>query len=369
MTAAPQSPLKISESSSSLESSVLFRIEGKAGVITLNRPKALNALDLEMIRQIRQTLLQWRTDPKIEFIVVEGVGEKAFCAGGDIRSVYEARLRDDWAYMEDIFREEYEMNYVIGTYPKPYISLIQGYCMGGGMGLSIHGSHRIVTDDTVMAMPEAGIGFFTDVGASYFLNQCPGKIGIFMGITGEKIKAEDCLYTGLGTHYVPQDQWSSLKKNILSAAKVSEALAVINSFHKMPPKSAKGEGLEHHRELIDTIFSAQSMEEINERLEKNQTPQGSAWLKKIDTQSPLSMKVILALLQKTKETSLKKCLMTEFRVGQHFMGKYDFFEGVRALLIDKDNRPQWQPRQFRDILVKDVKKYFSPLVGKENLKL
>lgn len=373
MTAAtkvnPKEPEDIMMPSNNEHSSnahhVLFRVEGKAGVITLNRPKALNALDLDMIRQIYRQLIQWRTDPSVGFILVEGAGERSFCAGGDIRSVYEARLRDDWDYMDHIFREEYQMNYLIGTYPKPYISFIHGICMGGGMGLSIHGSHRLITDNTIMAMPEAGIGFFTDIGASHFLNHCPGQVGICMGITGEKLTAADCLYAGLGTHYVPQDQWDLVKKSLLKAGGGVDALKIIQSLNHVPHKQVDGEGIEANQSLIDDVFTATTMEEIVENLEKIHTPKAHAWLKKIDTQSPTSMKIILALLHKTKGKSLKTCLTTEFRVGQHFMGNYDFFEGVRALLIDKDNKPHWQPRRLSDVLVKDVKRYFASLPEKE----
>lgn len=341
---------------------VYFKIEGKAGVITLNRPKALNSLNLNMIEQICEHLTLWEKDPEVEFILVEcEANARAFCAGGDVRSVYEARLADDWEYMDHIFREEYRMNYFISRYPKPYISLIQGICMGGGMGLSVHGTHRIVTDNVIMSMPEASLGFFTDVGASYFLNQAPGKLGLCLGLTGERLSPADCLYAGFATHYVPQEKWEDLRQALKHATSFEQAEKAIGTYQKpLDPSSLKND-----QALIDEVFSGSSVEKIVANLEAKKHPRTHAWLKKIDTQSPTSMKIIYTLLTMNHSKPIKKCLTTEFRVGQRFVNNYDFFEGVRSILVDKDNKPRWQPSHLSEVMTKDVKKYFKPLGEKE----
>lgn len=362
------------------EDEVLFSVQGRVGVMTLNRPRVLNTLNLSMIREISKTLKDWAQDKRIGFVMIEGAGEKAFCAGGDIRSVYLARLEEHMtakeqetlsskqggrAYMDAIFREEYQMNYLISQFPKPIISLIHGICMGGGMGLSIHGSHRIVTDDTIMAMPETSIGYFTDVGASYFLNQLPGKIGMMMGITGARLSVGDCLYTGLGTHYVPKDQWTHLRQSLLKAPSAEEALLVLENLSLMGIPSE----LSPLQEDIDTLFDAPTLPEILKKLETSKLPKAYEWLKATDTKSPTSLQIIFSLLQKGTRYSLKKCLAIEFRLSQRFVENYDFFEGVRSVLIDKDNKPQWQPANIMDIKPARIKYYFSPLDEDKELKL
>lgn len=369
---------KISPESSQEE--VCFSIEGNAGVITLNRPSALNTLNLSMIRKITSALIDWSTDNRVKLVLVEGSGDKSFCAGGDIKSVYLARLEENMTpeeklqlthhqggrhYMDAIFREEYQMNYLISQYPKPYVSLIHGICMGGGMGLSIHGSHRVVREDTVMSMPETSIGFFTDVGASYFLNQLPGKIGMFMGLTGARLNMGDCLYTGLATHYVPGAQWSQLRELLLEAKGRSDVSQILDNLCLAGIPS----DLSDSQEEINRHFSGSSMEEIIKVLEKSELPQAYEWLKLIDKKSPTSLKIIHALLHKGARYVLKKCLAMEFRLSQRFVENYDLFEGVRSVLIDKDNKPQWQPNRLMDIRPARLKYYFSPLVDRPELEL
>lgn len=362
------------------EKEVLFTIHGRAGVITLNRPKALNTLNLSMIQEISKTLKMWAFDDRVAFVVVEGTGEKSFCAGGDIRSVYQARLEENLTekeqeelpskqggrgYMDAIFREEYQMNYLISQYPKPYISLIKGICMGGGLGLSILGSHRIITDNTIMAMPETAIGFFTDVGSSYFLNKIPGKIGLMMGITGERLSVGDCLYTGLATHYVPTEQWAHLRQSLLAAVSSEEAKSVIEhlSLMGMPSELSALQG------EIDTLFSASTLKGVLKNLEYSKLPKAYEWLKGTDTKSPTSMQVIFTLLHKAKRYGVKKSLAMEFRLSQRFVRDYDFFEGIRSVLVDKDNKPQWQPARLQDVKITHMKEYFSPLKDRAELEL
>nr|WP_052045977.1 enoyl-CoA hydratase/isomerase family protein [Candidatus Paracaedibacter symbiosus] len=305
-----------------IEAEIITSIIGKAGVISLNRPKALNAINVPMIRTLSKTLNDWQTDPAVEFVVICSNDSKAFCAGGDIRAVYAARLQDDFSFCDAIFREEYQLNYMISKYPKPYIALINGICMGGGMGISIHGSHRIVSENALLAMPETGIGYFPDIGASYFLNQCPGKIGTFMGVVGEIIDYADAIYTNLATHYVPSSNFPKLKQNLLTATSVEDALQHIEALTETAPNSS----LAQHQSLIDHCFAADTVEAIIENLVAYGTPQASKWLHLLDKRSPTSLKISLALLQRNRGKSLKKCLPIEFRLSQRFSRKYDFLK-------------------------------------------
>ncbi|AIK96660.1 enoyl-CoA hydratase/isomerase family protein [Candidatus Odyssella acanthamoebae] len=346
------------------EAEVLFSKIGHAGIITLNRPKALNSLNLDMIRAMMKTLKQWEQDDQIACVIIEGGGDKAFCAGGDIRSVYLAKLEDRRDYQDAIFREEYELNYYISKYTKPYISLINGICMGGGLGISVHGSHRIVTERTVMAMPETAIGFFPDVGASYFLNKCPGRLGMFMAITGEKIKGADALYCGLATHYVPSEKMGQLREALTqtsSAKQVNEAMARFNT-------DAPASELAQYQSLIDEIFTGKTVPEILDKLYEVKHPKAYEWVRNLTKKSPLSMAIAFTLLKRTRGMSLKRCLPIEFRLSQRFVEHYDFFEGIRALLVDKDNEPKWQPNHISKVKLDTVRSYFKDL-GLKELKL
>ncbi|WP_010298274.1 enoyl-CoA hydratase/isomerase family protein [Candidatus Odyssella thessalonicensis] len=344
-----------------IESEVLISTQGNAGIITLNRPKALNSLNLTMIREIHKALKQWQQDDAIACVIVEGVGEKAFCAGGDIRSVYQARLEGNRDYNDAIFREEYQLNYYISQYPKPYISLIDGICMGGGLGISAHGSHRIVTERTVMAMPETTIGFFPDVGASYFLNQCPGYIGMFLAITGEKISGEDAIYCGIATHYLSSTKMADLRLALTQAQSTVEIDAILTSVNEVAAIAT----LSTHQQLIDDIFGQSSLHEILAKLYQSENAKAYEWARNLSKKCPLSMAITFTLLQNNKGLSLKQCLPVEFRLSQSFVDNYNFFEGIRALLIDKDNEPKWQPSHISQVDDIEVKAYFKELGAKE----
>ena len=345
----------------SQEPEIISEIHGNVGLISLNRPRALNSLNLGMIREMMRVLQGWAENDQVKFVVIEGVGDKAFCAGGDIRSVYQARLEGKNEYKDEMFREEYELNYYISKYPKPYVSLINGICMGGGMGVSVHGSHRIVTDKAIMAMPETGIGFFPDVGGSYFLNRCPGHVGMFMAITGEKISGADAIYAGLATHYVPSDKMDTLRSDLLSAKKASDIDSILTQYVVHSPES----DLAQHQNLIDSIFDGKTIQESLDKLYASNHSKAYELVRVIAKKSPMSMAVTFTLLTRTKRMSLKKCLELEFRLSQKFVGSYDFFEGVRALLIDKDNNPKWQPNHLNKVKVSEVRTYFKDLGSKE----
>lgn len=340
------------------EQDVLSKIDGYAGVITLNRPKALNALSLSMIREITRLLMEWKDDPEVRTIIVQSSSDKAFCAGGDIRSVYEARLKGDEDYMVAIFQEEYLLNFMIHMYPKPYIALIDGIAMGGGLGISIHGSHRIVTERAVLAMPETNIGFFPDVGASYFLNRCPGEIGTFLGVLGESITAEDALYTGLATHRLASLDIPGIYQALIAAQSSTEVDDILQD-------AAGGQSdcfLQTHRNLIDRCFSFNTVEEIFEALQQESDPIVREWLKRTFKKSPTSLKLALALLRRTKGMALKEVLALDFQVSRYCVEAHDFFEGIRALLIDKDQNPVWHPSNLTDVTTEMIEGYFLPRV-------
>ena len=203
---------------------LLIEIQNGVGLITLNRPKALNALSFMMLKGIHETLIQWANHKDVRSVIIQGMGDRAFCAGGDVRSLYDAHLQGDHGFIQALFREEYTLNYLIATYPKPYIALMDGITMGGGCGVSVHGSHRVVTEKTIMAMPETGIGYFPDVGASHFLSKCPGYIGLYLGLTGARLNAADILFASLADYFVPAAAINAVRDQIISGDPIETVL-------------------------------------------------------------------------------------------------------------------------------------------------
>ena len=336
---------------------VICQVDGHAGVITLNRPKALNALSLAMIRQITQSLLAWKDDANVQVIIIRSSTDKAFCAGGDIRSVYDAQIKGNKELTVNIFQEEYLLNFMISIYPKPYISLIDGIAMGGGLGLSLHGSHRVVTERAVLAMPETNIGFFPDVGAGYFLNQCPGEIGTFLGVLGESIAGEDALYAGLATHHLASRDVEAIYQALTEAQSQEEVDDILQD-------AAGGQSdcfLQTHRNLIDRCFSFSTIEEIFDALQQESDSVAREWLKKSWKKSPTSLKLALAMLRRNKGVSLRDVLALDFQVSQHCVAKHDFFEGIRALLVEKDHNPAWSPSNLSDVTAETIAEYFCEL--------
>lgn len=344
--------LKMSE-----EKEVLSQIEGNAGVITLNRPKALNALSLSMIQEMTRILMEWKDDHRVRIVILQSASDKAFCAGGDVRSVYEAHLRGDNTYLVDIFQSEYMLNYLISIYPKAYISMIDGLALGGGLGISVHGSYRLVTERASLGMPEANIGFFPDVGSSYFLNKCPGEIGTFLGVLGESISGEDALYAGLATHRVNSTELPMVYQALVEAESESD----VNDILQDAAGGQQDCFLQTHRSLIDRCFSFHTVEEIFEALQHESQPFVRDWLKSTLRKSPTSLKIALAMLRKTKGMSLKEVLGLDFIVSQHCVKGHDFFEGIRAVLVDKDNNPRWEPYHLSDVTADMIERCFEPL--------
>lgn len=331
---------------------ILIARRSRLGHITLNRPKALNALTHEMSLRIDAALKAWAADPAVETVVITGAGDRAFCAGGDIRALHQSGPRG-WLTRQ-FYWDEYRMNRRIFRFPKPYVAVIDGITMGGGVGVSVPGRYRIVTERTLLAMPETGIGLFPDVGASYYLSHLPGELGTYLGLTGARIKAADVLYTGLGTHFVPSAKVSEL----VAALEDAPAEDVVNRFAARFDEPAP---LASVRDRIDRCFTGETVEEILEALQRD----GSSWAEEtratILQKSPISLKVTLRELRTARTLGFEDCMRLEYRLVQHFMADHDFFEGVRAVLIDKDNKPNWRPASLAEVTPAMVEAYFGPV--------
>lgn len=332
---------------------VLFEVRGNAGLITLNRPQALNALTAGMVRDIHSQLIDWQDDDRVRHVVITAAGDKAFCAGGDIRQLYDWGLAKDPAFIE-FYRAEYVLNIFIKRYPKPYIAIIDGITMGGGVGVSVHGSHRVASERLTFAMPETGIGLFPDVGGAYFLPRCPGKLGMFLGLTGHRLKAADAIYAGVATHFVPAEDCSGLVDRLAVADNVDDCLS----------QSAQGPGqapLAERKNDIDRHFGASSVEEIIANLQLDGTEWALKTARIMATKSPTSQKITLEQLTQGAENDFEACMRIEFRVVNRIFDGHDFFEGIRAVVIDKDQAPKWQPDTLAGVSEDAVARYFSPL--------
>ncbi|KAL5020713.1 hypothetical protein ScPMuIL_002202, partial [Solemya velum] len=351
------------------EDDVLFNTVGSTGVVTLNRPKALNALDLSMIRKIHPRLVTWESDEKMKLVIMNSTGEKAFCAGGDIRAVTEAG-KVGGKLSKDFFFEEYILNNKIGTYKLPYVAIIDGITMGGGVGLSVHGMFRVATERTVFAMPETGIGLFPDVGGGFFLPRLPGKLGIYLALTGFRLKGRDVHKAGVATHFVQSNKIPELEE-ALTSLKEPEKLdveSVLSAFQDQSEDIPDNDFiLQPHLDQISSLFGGESVEEIFENLKSD----GSEWaleqLATLEKMSPTSMKVTLRQLIEGESRTLQECLNVEYRISQRCCEDRDFYEGVRAVLVDRDQSPRWDPPTLAGVTQEKVDWYFSPLPAEREL--
>uniref|UniRef100_A0A8C8S3I4 3-hydroxyisobutyryl-CoA hydrolase n=1 Tax=Pelusios castaneus TaxID=367368 RepID=A0A8C8S3I4_9SAUR len=349
---------------------VLLEKRGCAGVITMNRPKALNALNLSMIRQIYPQLKTWEKDSETFLIIIKGAGGKAFCAGGDIRAITDAG-KAGASLAQDFFREEYILNNATGTCQKPYVALIDGITMGGGVGLSVHGHFRVATERTLFAMPETAIGLFPDVGGGYFLPRLSGKIGYYLALTGFRLKGRDLLKAGIATHFVESEKLPALEEDLIALKSPSKenVADVLNSYHmKCKIDQEKKFALEEHMDKINSLFSANSMEEIIQNLKQDGSPFALKQLETINKMSPTSLKLTLRQLREGASMNLQDVLTMEYRLSQACMRGHDFYEGVRAVLIDKDQVPKWKPATLEEVTDEFVDSCFKSL-GNKDLKL
>ncbi len=341
---------------------VIARVEGRIGRLTLNRPKALNALNLDMIRSMTAALLEWRDDPAIAAVLVDAQGDRAFCAGGDVRALVEPANRNG-EYARQFYTEEYRLNTLIKEYGKPYVSLIDGIVMGGGVGISVHGTRRICGDRALFAMPETGIGFYPDVGGSYFLPRLKGEMGTWLALTGARLKTADMIALGIATDYLPSDTHAKFMLELVAQTRSAEDVAqIIDDYADTPgPRETRV-----HAELIRKCFAADTVEDILERLEDSEdwaTEQAAVILRK----SPTSLKVTLKQMRLGKTMSFRECMRMELGLSLKFVAGHDFPEGVRALLIERDNDPQWWPNSLFAITDEMVQDYFEPLPPAEAL--
>ncbi|XP_038862620.1 3-hydroxyisobutyryl-CoA hydrolase, mitochondrial [Salvelinus namaycush] len=350
---------------------ILVEKVGNAGVITLNRPKALNALNMNMIRLMYPQLKKWETDKETDLVIVKGAGGKAFCAGGDIRAVTEAGKIGD-ALAKNFFREEYILNNTIGTYQKPYVALIDGITMGGGVGLSVHGRFRVATEKTMFAMPETAIGLFPDVGGGYFLPRLQGQLGLFLALTGFRLKGRDVQRAGVASHFVESQKIAALEKELvdLKTPSIEDVSRVLDSYQKRSSLDAeKPFVLEQHIDLIDKLFQSDSVEGIVHNLKTDGSPFAQKQAETLAKMSPTSLKITFKQLQAGRTMSLQEVLVMEYRLSQACMVKgSDFYEGVRAVLVDKDHSPKWSPSTLKEVSEQSVEDCFSSL-GDRDLKL
>ena len=346
------------------QSEILFERRGAAGLITLNRPKALNAVTLAMVRALTQQLNEWADDPAVTRVVLTAAGERAFCAGGDIRALYEAGRAGRHADALAFWREEYILNARIKRYPKPYLALIDGIVMGGGVGISVHGSHRVAGDKFLFAMPEVGIGFFPDVGATWFLPRLPGELGTYCALTGERLAAADGVAGTIATQRVPSARFADLLDGLCGAVSVDALLAAFAEPAAMGPIAAK-------HAVIDRLFAADRIENILAACDR-EAASGSAdadfarsTAAAMRTKSPLSLKIALAQMRAGTFMAFDDCMRTEFRIVSRIVHGHDFYEGVRAVIIDKDSMPAWRPTTLGEVTAAEVERHFSPLEADE----
>ncbi len=345
---------------------ILTSIRNKIGFITLDRPKALNSLSLEMVRSITATLLQWRDDENVCAVFIQGSNEKAFCAGGDIRFFYDVGTTNpqgDSALLEDFFTEEYALNHLIHFYPKPYISLLNGVVMGGGMGIAQAGvtcRMRIVTERTKMAMPEVNIGLFPDVGGSYFLARTPGELGTYLGLTGDIINAADALYADLADVFIPTAELPALME-LLESNTSTDIRVAIRAFAAAFAEQATQliSKLASSREVIDHHFKFTDVGLISTSLANDTSEFAQQTLELMNKRSPLLMCVTLEQLRRGAKMSVAECLRMERTMVRHCFKHGEVLEGIRALVVDKDNAPNWSPASLTQINSDLIQSFFS----------
>jgi len=332
---------------------LLFERRGAAGIVTLNRPQALNAVTHGMVRALRARLKDWRDDPAVTRVVVTAAGERAFSAGGDLRRLYDLGQAGQHEEALDFWRDEYALNAAIKHYPKPYVALIDGIVMGGGVGVSVHGSHRVAGDRFQFAMPEVGIGFFPDVGATWFLPRLPGGLGAYCALTAERLRADDAVAAGVATHRVRSARFAELIDGLAGTIPVEALLAAFAE----PPSEGPVSRL---RPMIDRHFAGETVEDILARLDAGEAP-APALAATVRSKAPLSLKIALAQLRRGPHWSFDECMRAEFRIVSRIVRGVDFYEGVRAVIIDKDDAPRWRPASLSEVTDAEVERHFAPL--------
>jgi len=338
---------------------VLIRVEKNVGRITLNRPKALHALTRGMCETMIGALLDWQDDPEIYMVLIDHSGERGFCAGGDIRMLADSGARDG-VEARAFFHAEYQLNHLLFTYDTPVVAVMDGIVMGGGVGLSMPAHVRIATERTTFAMPETGIGLFPDVGGGWYLPRLPGKAGLWLALTGARIKGADCLRLGIATHFVEFGAVEGLKKAIIADPRRIEEI-----LRKYRADAGKAALLGFEQDL-NRLFVGETVEEIVEFLTLDSSDWGKAQLEVMKTKSPQTMKVAFEQLKRgAAMTDFADHMAMEYRIGARVVMKHDFIEGVRAVIVDKDNAPKWDPATLEGVTQAMIDEIFSPLPAGE----
>jgi enoyl-CoA hydratase len=333
---------------------------GHLGVITLNRPSVLNSLNHAMVNAMYNQLLIWEKADDIKAVVIRAVEGRAFCAGGDIRLTYD-RMKAHDPIMTSFFYDEYQLNRKIFHYSKPYIALLDGITMGGGVGVSIHGSHRVATDRLLFAMPETGIGFFPDVGGTYFLPRLPYHIGYYLGLTGARAASDECVQLGIAHQKISQDSLPQLLNDLAHTSLMGDSRIAVSDIiekYRMPVKSSQ---LIDQIQMINQCFAANTMEEIMYALQHCENSICKEAAITITKKSPTSLKISLKAMQDGSKKDFDACMRQEYRLVSRFLSSHDFAEGIRAVIIDKDQMPKWDPDRIEKVTDADVEKYFAPL--------
>jgi len=328
---------------------IIIRKTGRAGHITLNRPKALNALTWDMCLAIEDALDGWQTDQDVAIIIIDGAGDRAFCSGGDIAEMYAAGKRGDYDYGRRFWRDEYRLNAKIFNYTKPIVTFLHGFTMGGGVGVGCHGSHRIVCETSQIAMPECSIGLVPDVGGSLVLAKAPGHCGEFLGLSGDRMDAGDAIYAGFADHFVPHAGWDELKDTLIARGDAS----AVATHSKAPPKAR----LAGWQSEIDACFAGETLADIYRAMPDTPGPAATHAKKLMDRNAPLGMAVATQIIQTVRrDLRIENALDHEFRYTYRCVEQGDFIEGIRAAIIDRDRAPKWQHRNWEAVSAADVAK-------------
>lgn len=335
----------------------------------LNRPKKMNTLNYETIRRMYEKLKTYESDPTIKIVILKAYG-KAFCAGGDVTSAVNLAAFGHWSFVMSFYCKQFSLDYLLATYKKPMLAILDGSVMGGGVGISIHSTFRIVTENTIFAMPEASIGLFPDVGASYFLSRLPGFFGEYIGLTGVRLDGAEMLALGLGTHFIPSKNLQSMEKAIEKMVATSDAISVatmsmvINKFAQ--EVNVKPDSVTHRLKMINQCFSGETCEEILSSLERLSMQVEEKWINhaitSMKTASPICLKIFLKTIREGRSTQIEQCLGNEYIALSHILRKTisnDFYEGARAMLIEKDKKPQWGPSKLEKVSDQMVAQCFS----------
>ncbi|MCU1478813.1 MAG: caiD 3 [Subtercola sp.] len=335
------------------EPEVIFEKRGRLGLITLNRPRAINALNHSMVKAIAAMLTEWRDDDSVATVAITGSGERGLCAGGDIVSIYRDASSGDISGTVQFWRDEYALNMLIATYPKPYVAVMDGIVLGGGIGVSAHGSHRIVTERSKLGMPETGIGFVPDVGGTWLLSHAPGEFGTYVALTAGSVNGADAIAMGLADWWLP----SASIPQLLEALERRDASEVVLLLATEPPESA----LVAEQEWIDRAFAFDSVTAIVDALQASSVAAARDAAATVSAKSPTALAVTLESLRRAKNLGLAETIEQEFRVSLRAVVAHDLVEGVRAQVIDKDRNPKWRPADFADVDTVSVAAYFAPL--------